>query len=422
MSLFNWIALHSWGSRVLLPLATMWSVLVFAAPNGHATFSIVAVDTVTGAVGSAGASCISGAQIIEGVAESIGAINTQSWWNAQNQARADSLLRAGDTPDSIISFMIQNDVQNDGFDETDRQYGVVTLAGTGASASHTGMNNSYWAGHRTGPGYAVQGNILLDSTIVLSMEAAFLQTSGPLEERLMAALQAAKVVGADSRCWGSGKSAISAFIKVTHPGDGGLFYLYEVVNNTTGSTDPIDVLQNQFDIWREAQRADVNLSTVAAHPDALPNTGLDTATIAVTPLNSDGISPTQGAAVNVVNTGSGTLLPVIDQGDGTFTAQLVSGTSLEVDSVRAFVDAGGEVREVAAVASVIYFLCGDTNEDGVVTAADIIYLVNHVFKGGPAPLPVSQAGDVDRSGALTSADVIYTVNFVFKSGIALCSW
>jgi uncharacterized Ntn-hydrolase superfamily protein len=391
-------------------------------PSAQATFSIVAVDTVTGAVGSAGASCIAGAQIIEGVAEAIGAINTQSWWNGQNQDRADSLLRAGDTPDSIISFMIQNDVQNDGFGAEDRQYGVVTLAGPGASAAHTGLNNSYWAGHRTGPGYAVQGNILLDSTIVLNMAAAYLSTPGPLEDRLMAALQAAKVVGADSRCFGLGKSSISAYIRVVHPGDGGGSYLWEIVGNTSGSTDPIDLLQDQYDIWKEAQRADVDLSTVTTDPDALPNTGADTATITVTPLNSDGIPPTQGAAVSVTNSGSGTVLPVIDLGDGTFAAQLVSGTSLEVDSVRTFVDAGGEVRELASVAAIIYFLCGDANEDGVVTSADIIYMVNHVFKGGPAPLPASQAGDVDRSGALTSADIIYLVNFVFKSGAAPCNF
>jgi uncharacterized Ntn-hydrolase superfamily protein len=392
-------------------------------PRGaRATFSIVAVDTVTGAVGSAGASCISGAQIIEGAAEAIGAINTQAWWNGQNQARADSLLRAGDTPDSIISFMIQNDVQNDGFDAEDRQYGVVTLAGPGASASHTGLNNSYWAGHRTGPGYAIQGNILLDSTIVLSMETAYLSTPGPLEDRLMAALQAAKVVGADSRCFGLGKSAISAYIKVLHPGDGGNFYLWKFVSNTSGSVDPIDLLQDQYDIWKEAQRADVDLSTLATEPDALPNTGADSATITVTPLNSDGVPPTQGASVGMTNSGSGTLLPVIDRGDGTFAAQLVSGPALEVDSVRAFVDAGGEVRELAAVATVTYFACGDANEDGAVTSADIIYLVNHVFKGGPAPLPVPRAGDVDRSGALTSADIIYLVNFVFKSGSPPCSF
>ena len=54
------------------------------------------------------------------------------------------------------------------------------------------------------------------------------------------------------------------------------------------------------------------------------------------------------------------------------------------------------------------------------TAADIIYMVNFVFKGGPAPNPVPAAGDVNCDSNTTAADVIYLVNLVFKSGPAPC--
>jgi len=64
---------------------------------------------------------------------------------------------------------------------------------------------------------------------------------------------------------------------------------------------------------------------------------------------------------------------------------------------------------------------GDVNANGSITSADIIYLVNHVFKGGPAPLPVPESGDVNCSGTLTSADIIYLVNHVFKGGPAPCA-
>jgi uncharacterized Ntn-hydrolase superfamily protein len=239
------------GSARLLALGPVLlaTCVLLALPQGNAgaTFSIVAVDTLTGEVGSAGASCIAGAQIIERTVESIGAMNTQAFWNSVNQTRGDSMMRAGDPPDSIISYLVHNDAQNDGLNATDRQYGAATLAGPGASASHTGSNNSFWAGARTGPGYAIQGNILWDSTIVYGMETAFLATAGPLEERLMAALEAAKVPGADSRCFGNGKSSISAFIKVVRPGDGQNPYLDLVVSNTPSSIDPIDVLRDQFD-------------------------------------------------------------------------------------------------------------------------------------------------------------------------------
>jgi hypothetical protein len=59
---------------------------------------------------------------------------------------------------------------------------------------------------------------------------------------------------------------------------------------------------------------------------------------------------------------------------------------------------------------------GDVNNNGSTTSADIIYLVNYVFKGGPDPLPAISEGDVNCSGTITSADVIFLVNYVFKGG------
>jgi hypothetical protein len=66
------------------------------------------------------------------------------------------------------------------------------------------------------------------------------------------------------------------------------------------------------------------------------------------------------------------------------------------------------------------FVRGDANSSGAITAADIIYLVGYVFKGGPAPVPVTTAGDVNCSGAVTAADIIYLVGYVFKGGPPPC--
>jgi hypothetical protein len=63
---------------------------------------------------------------------------------------------------------------------------------------------------------------------------------------------------------------------------------------------------------------------------------------------------------------------------------------------------------------------GDVTDDGSLTSADIIYMVNFVFKAGPAPLPCEAAGDVECSGTLTSADIIYLVNHIFKAGPVPC--
>lgn len=66
-------------------------------------------------------------------------------------------------------------------------------------------------------------------------------------------------------------------------------------------------------------------------------------------------------------------------------------------------------------------ITGDVNLSGTITSADIINLVNFVFKGGLSPQPCIAAGDVNCSGTITSADIISTVNFVFKGGSEPCN-
>jgi hypothetical protein len=63
---------------------------------------------------------------------------------------------------------------------------------------------------------------------------------------------------------------------------------------------------------------------------------------------------------------------------------------------------------------------GDVDVSGAIEAADIIIMVNYLFKGGPEPQPLAQAGDVNCDGVTTSADIIDLVNHVFKSGAAPC--
>jgi serine protease AprX len=58
---------------------------------------------------------------------------------------------------------------------------------------------------------------------------------------------------------------------------------------------------------------------------------------------------------------------------------------------------------------------GDMNKDGVVTSADIIELVNFVFKSGPAPDPLA-LGEINGVAPITSADIIHLLNYVFKGG------
>jgi len=61
---------------------------------------------------------------------------------------------------------------------------------------------------------------------------------------------------------------------------------------------------------------------------------------------------------------------------------------------------------------------GDANNNGTINLADIVFLVNTVFKSGPAPNPLC-LGDVNNTGGNPNlTDIVYLVNFVFKSGAA----
>lgn len=65
-------------------------------------------------------------------------------------------------------------------------------------------------------------------------------------------------------------------------------------------------------------------------------------------------------------------------------------------------------------------LTGDVNNDHMITASDIIGLVNYVFKGGAVPYPFAASGDVNCSGEVTSSDLIALVIYVFKDGATPC--
>ena len=79
-----------------------------------------------------------------------------------------------------------------------RQLGVVD--GRGGSATYTGEECMDWAGGRTGPGYAAQGNILVSQETVDALAETFEGTEGkPLAERLLDCLDAAQAAGGDRR-------------------------------------------------------------------------------------------------------------------------------------------------------------------------------------------------------------------------------
>jgi glucose/arabinose dehydrogenase len=58
-------------------------------------------------------------------------------------------------------------------------------------------------------------------------------------------------------------------------------------------------------------------------------------------------------------------------------------------------------------------LKGDVNGDGATTTADVFYLINYLYGGGPAPV---QGGDVDGNAVINPADLTYLINYLYAHG------
>lgn len=83
----------------------------------------------------------------------------------------------------------------------------------------------------------------------------------------------------------------------------------------------------------------------------------------------------------------------------------------------------GITREGWAINVETCIVCrpGDISNDGVVTSADVITMVNSIFKCGICyPYPVFAAGDMNCDGTRNSTDIIALVNYVFKGGAPPC--
>src|SRR4051794_35493429 len=157
------------------------------------TFSIVAADLQAGGGGGAGQSkYFSGGSVVPWARAGVGAVATQAAGVAVYGLRALEQLTEGAEPDEALARVIADDPQR----ET-RQLGIVTA--DGRAAAFTGASCLDWAGHRTGAGFAVQGNILAGEAVVDEMARAFEETLGPLVGRLVAALEAGRGARGEQR-------------------------------------------------------------------------------------------------------------------------------------------------------------------------------------------------------------------------------
>jgi uncharacterized Ntn-hydrolase superfamily protein len=144
----------------------------------------VAVASKFLAVGSAVPAAVAG----------IGAISTQAEANVAYKGQALAHLDEGATAQDALDRLLEED---DGREH--RQVGIVDVDGN--AATYTGPQCFDWAGGRTGPGVAVQGNILAGEQVVDAMMQAWEKSADEpdLARRLLAALEAGDDAGGDSR-------------------------------------------------------------------------------------------------------------------------------------------------------------------------------------------------------------------------------
>jgi uncharacterized Ntn-hydrolase superfamily protein len=157
------------------------------------TYSIAACDLDAGQWGVATQSkFLAVGSVVPWAVPQVGAIATQAYANPRYGPDGLSLLREGLSAEDVVERLTSADEGRD-----HRQLGVVD--GEGRGASFTGAECMEWAGGRTGPCYAAQGNILVSAETVDAIAETFESSSGPLPERLLACLDAAQAAGGDRR-------------------------------------------------------------------------------------------------------------------------------------------------------------------------------------------------------------------------------
>jgi uncharacterized Ntn-hydrolase superfamily protein len=157
------------------------------------TYSIVARDPKTGELGVAVQShWFSVGPIVPWAEAGVGAVATQSFVDPSYGPKGLELMRSGKSAPDALKELIKADAG-----EAVRQVAMVDAKGI--VAVHTGSRCIESAGHKTGDGYSVQANLMLNDKVPAAMAKAFEETQGDLAERLMAALEAAQNVGGDIR-------------------------------------------------------------------------------------------------------------------------------------------------------------------------------------------------------------------------------
>ncbi len=204
------------------------------------TFSIVARDPATGALGGA----VSTARLAVGnrvllVEHEVGAIASQANTNPMLARDVVNRLQGGATATQALEAALEADASRE-----ERQLSVIDARG--GRAAFTGSKPDDYKGHLIGRDVVVAGNILVGKETLEAMVAAFEATPGTLADRIMAALEAGQKAGGDRR----GK--VSAAIVVVNQAPSANAYAKNIDLRIDSSKDPVAELRVLYDAYKAA--------------------------------------------------------------------------------------------------------------------------------------------------------------------------
>jgi subtilisin family serine protease len=123
-------------------------------------------------------------------------------------------------------------------------------------------------------------------------------------------------------------------------------------------------------------------------------------------------------------------------GDVVFQYKSVGNTHLEDSAVigvgsqncsgMSYSDMGIPIDHIVSNEEAVLFdqriskLAGDCDYSGKINLLDISYIINFLYRSGPAPIP-PQSGDVECNGKTNLLDVSYIINYLYRSGPAPCT-
>jgi len=157
------------------------------------TYSIVARDEATGHLGVAVQSCMFAVgSSVPWARPGVGVVAVQAMGDASCGPRClDALARGASAQKALAGVLEEDSIA------ALRQVGVVAADGT--AAARTGHFCIEAAGEIVDDGFAVAANMMTTPEVWPAMASAFVESSGPLDRRLLAALVAAEAAGGDAR-------------------------------------------------------------------------------------------------------------------------------------------------------------------------------------------------------------------------------